>query len=113
MIICLGQGGKPVLHPSLRSPCCAVAGKVAGRPKSPPDDVPEDDRGRVFDRFTRLRPEAGGGSGLGLALVSALVQGRCGTATAGATSGGGARLEIRWPTPPPSRDNHDGESSFS
>jgi signal transduction histidine kinase len=63
--------------------------------------IPEDDRKRVFDRFTRLRPEAGGGSGLGLALVAALVQGRGGTATASATPTGGARLEIRWPTPPP------------
>ncbi len=60
--------------------------------------IPEDDRERVFDRFTRLRPEAGGGSGLGLALVAALVQGRGGTATAGATHTGGARLEVRWPT---------------
>ena len=59
-------------------------------------DTPREDR---FDRFTRLRPEAGGGSGLGLALVAALVRGRGGTATAGATPSGGARLEIRWPTP--------------
>ncbi|MBV9919481.1 MAG: HAMP domain-containing histidine kinase, partial [Pseudonocardia sp.] len=62
--------------------------------------IPEADRERVFDRFTRLRPEAGGGSGLGLALVEALVQGRGGTAVAGATPTGGARLEIRWPTAP-------------
>lgn len=68
--------------------------------------IPEADRQRVFDRFTRLRPEAGGGSGLGLALVAALVQGRGGTATASATPTGGARLEVRWPTPPP-----QGESS--
>jgi signal transduction histidine kinase len=61
--------------------------------------IPEADRERVFDRFTRLRPEAGGGSGLGLALVSALVRGRGGTATAGATPSGGARIEVRWPTP--------------
>jgi two-component system, OmpR family, sensor kinase len=63
--------------------------------------IPEADRERVFDRFTRLKPNAGGGSGLGLALVAALVHGRRGTATAGATPTGGARLEIRWPTPTP------------
>lgn len=62
--------------------------------------IPEPDRERVFDRFTRLVPEAGGGSGLGLALVAALVRGRGGTATAGATLSGGARLEIRWPAAP-------------
>ncbi len=62
--------------------------------------IPEADRERVFDRFTRLQPEAGGGSGLGLALVAALVRGRGGTATAGATMAGGARIEVRWPVGP-------------
>ena len=58
------------------------------------------DRQRVFDRFVRLSPEAGGGgAGLGLALVAALVQGRGGTATAGAAPSGGARVEVRWRTP--------------
>jgi two-component system, OmpR family, sensor kinase len=63
--------------------------------------IPEADRLRVFDRFTRLDQEAGGGAGLGLALVAALVQGREGTVSAGATSSGGARLEVRWPTATP------------
>ena len=71
--------------------------------------IPQADRERVFDRFTRLRPEAGGGSGLGLALVAALVRGRGGTATAGATPSGGARMEVRWPTPAP----HDSEPRLS
>jgi signal transduction histidine kinase len=55
----------------------------------------------VFDRFTRLEPDvesrAGGGAGLGLALVAALVAGRGGTVAAGEAPGGGARLEVRWP----------------
>lgn len=59
--------------------------------------IPPGDRLRVFDRFTRLDPEGGGGAGLGLALVAALVAGRGGTVVAGATAGGGARLEVRWP----------------
>ncbi|OJY43581.1 HAMP domain-containing sensor histidine kinase [Pseudonocardia sp. 73-21] len=59
--------------------------------------IPPGDRLRVFDRFTRLDPEGGGGAGLGLALVAALVQGRGGTVAAGATAAGGARLEVRWP----------------
>ena len=63
--------------------------------------IPEADRQRIFDRFVRLSPEAGtgGGAGLGLALVAALVQSRGGTATAGAAPSGGARIEVRWRTP--------------
>jgi signal transduction histidine kinase len=62
--------------------------------------IPEADRQRIFDRFLRLSPEAGGGAGLGLALVAALVQGRGGSVTAGATPSGGARIEVRWPATP-------------
>jgi signal transduction histidine kinase len=68
------------------------------------DDGPgiaEADRRRIFDRFLRLNPEAGGGAGLGLPLVAALVQGRGGTVAVGAREGGGARFEVRWPAPPP------------
>ncbi|WP_214405512.1 sensor histidine kinase [Pseudonocardia lacus] len=60
--------------------------------------IPEADRQRIFDRFLRLNPEAGGGAGLGLPLVAALVQGRGGTVTVGARDTGGARFEVRWPT---------------
>jgi two-component system OmpR family sensor kinase len=67
--------------------------------------IPEADRERVFDRFTRLEPDVEGratgataGAGLGLALVAALVAGRGGTVSAGEAAGGGARLEVRWPT---------------
>lgn len=59
--------------------------------------IPAPDRDRVFDRFTRLDPHAGGGAGLGLALVAALVAGRDGTVVAGESGSGGARLEVRWP----------------
>jgi two-component system, OmpR family, sensor kinase len=40
---------------------------------------------------------SGGGAGLGLALVAALVAGRGGSVVAGEAAGGGARLEVRWP----------------
>jgi signal transduction histidine kinase len=59
--------------------------------------IPEADRERIFDRFVRISPEAGGGAGLGLALVAALVQGRGGVVSAGATPTGGGRIEVRWP----------------
>jgi len=62
--------------------------------------VPEEDRQRVFDRFTRLEADRGGvtgGAGLGLALVAALVHGRSGTVRMTASPDGGARVEARWP----------------
>ncbi len=59
--------------------------------------IPAADRERIFDRFVRLAPEAGGGAGLGLALVAALVHGRGGVVSAGATPTGGGRIEVRWP----------------
>ena len=63
--------------------------------------IPEADRSRVFDRFTRLDPDSGHGSGLGLALVDAVVRGRGGTVGATAAPTGGARLEVRWPAVAP------------
>jgi len=66
--------------------------------------VPEEDRRRVFDRFTRLEADRGGvsgGAGLGLALVMALLSGRGGTVRMTASPDGGARVEARWPAAAP------------
>jgi signal transduction histidine kinase len=66
--------------------------------------VPEADRRRVFDRFTRLEADRGGvsgGAGLGLALVMALVTGRGGVVRMAASPDGGARVEVRWPSAGP------------
>jgi signal transduction histidine kinase len=61
--------------------------------------IPEADRDRVFDRFTRLddaRARDAGGSGLGLAIVKELVRRHGGTVTLG-DGQPGLRVEIRLP----------------
>jgi signal transduction histidine kinase len=61
--------------------------------------IPEPDRERVFDRFTRLddgRARDAGGSGLGLAIVRELVRRHHGTVTLH-DAGPGLRAEIRLP----------------
>jgi signal transduction histidine kinase len=66
--------------------------------------IPIADRGRVFDRFTRLddaRARDAGGAGLGLAIVRELVRRHGGTVRlADATPGPGLRAEIRLPAAP-------------
>ena len=62
--------------------------------------IPEADRERVFDRFTRLdegRDRDGGGAGLGLAMVRAIVERHRGTVTVDSGALGGARFVVRLP----------------
>jgi signal transduction histidine kinase len=62
--------------------------------------IPSDDRSRIFERFVRLdeaRTRDGGGAGLGLAIVHEVTTAHGGTVTAGESSNGGARLEVRLP----------------
>ena len=71
------------------------------------DDGPgiaEDDRERVFDRFTRLdeaRDRDHGGTGLGLAIVSEIVRRHGGTVEVDHSSTGGALLRVDLPRNPP------------
>jgi signal transduction histidine kinase len=61
--------------------------------------IPEADRERVFDRFTRLddaRARDAGGSGLGLAIVRELVRRHGGTITLG-DAGPGLRVDVLLP----------------
>jgi signal transduction histidine kinase len=65
--------------------------------------IPNAERERVFERFTRLdegRARSYGGVGLGLALVRGIAAAHGGTAQADATENGGARLVVRIPRVP-------------
>ncbi|HLL91740.1 MAG TPA: HAMP domain-containing sensor histidine kinase [Solirubrobacteraceae bacterium] len=64
-----------------------------------PGIAPEQ-RERVFRRFHRTdaaRDRASGGAGLGLAIVRAIAQAHAGTARAGRSAEGGARVELELP----------------
>lgn len=66
------------------------------------EGIAAEDRRRIFERFTRLgeaRTRDNGGAGLGLAVVASLVQEMGGTVTAGDSPLGGARFELRFPSP--------------
>jgi CHASE2 domain-containing sensor protein len=59
------------------------------------------DRGRIFEPWWRgTQPDAGGGAGLGLAFVAAVMERHRGRATASGRDGGGAQIEIWLPDDP-------------
>jgi signal transduction histidine kinase len=62
--------------------------------------IPEEDRGRVFDRFVRLdsdRARSSGGAGLGLAIVAEVVAAHGGNVTIGDRPGGGMLVTVHLP----------------
>lgn len=59
--------------------------------------IPETERESAFQRFVRGSQSVPGGSGLGLALVRETAQTLGGSATAGESSTGGLRVEVRLP----------------
>jgi signal transduction histidine kinase len=61
--------------------------------------VPEEERARIFERFSRGSTAARSGSGLGLALVAQQADLHGGTAAMEASPMGGARLVLRLPAP--------------
>jgi signal transduction histidine kinase len=66
--------------------------------------VPDSERDRVFERFTRLdssRSSSDGGTGLGLAITRDIVERHGGSVTVEDSSAAGARFVVRLPTSPP------------
>ena len=64
--------------------------------------IPEGDRARVFERFTRLSPSRSrdiGGAGLGLAVVRRIAEQHGATVRVDRAPQGGARLEVRFALP--------------
>lgn len=56
--------------------------------------VPAADRERIFERFERLRPDRGGGVGLGLSIVRAVAQAHGASVTLSDSPLGGLRVEV-------------------
>lgn len=64
--------------------------------------IPESERAKVFHPFVRLdvsRDRRTGGYGLGLAIVSRIMQWHGGEVLLSQSPQGGARFELRWPSP--------------
>ena len=62
--------------------------------------IPEEDRERVFESFVRLDPSrarVSGGSGLGLAVVRALMLAHGGEVGLGSSPLGGTRATLKFP----------------
>src|SRR6266540_2257567 len=88
---------------------------VADRGPGLPPEVAD----RVFERFYRgdpARSRGTGGAGLGLSIVSAIVEAHGGSVTAASPDGGGAAFEVRLPVRPedatgPASEQPDGSPS--
>jgi signal transduction histidine kinase len=64
------------------------------------EGIPDRDRARIFERFTRLgdaRDRDSGGSGLGLSIVTEIMSAHDGYVTVGDAPGTGARFELSLP----------------
>ena len=65
--------------------------------------MPEAEREKIFERFFRTdssRSRNSGGSGLGLSIVSSVMQAHGGYAQALETDGGGLTIRLAFPTAP-------------
>jgi signal transduction histidine kinase len=86
---------------SVEVEAAATAGGVLVAVRDDGAGIPETERDRVFERFTRLdeaRDRDEGGSGLGLAIVRELVRAHGGEVRLGDAPGGGLRVELTLPS---------------
>ena len=72
-----------------------TAGGCGSRSTTPGPGIPEEERGRIFDRFHRAT-DSTGGAGLGLAIADAIVRATGGRWRVGASPAGGASLSVAW-----------------
>jgi signal transduction histidine kinase len=86
-----GAAVRVVVRPSHGA--ASVAVEDAG-----PGVAPED-RQRVFDRFWRAPDAPAGGTGLGLAIAKWIAEHHAGSISVDRSEAGGARFEVRLPTP--------------
>ncbi len=87
-------------HESIRISGSGSEGVITVEIEDDGDGVPLADRGRIFDRFTRLdeaRARQAGGSGLGLSIVRAAVEDLGGTVIVGDSALGGASFAVMIP----------------
>ena len=78
--------------------------------------IPEQERDNVFQPFVRLdtsRDRRTGGYGLGLAIVSRIMQWHNGEVKLSQSPQGGARFELRWPSPLRAVNGNAGNGSGS
>jgi signal transduction histidine kinase len=64
--------------------------------------VAPEDRERIFDRFWRAPGAPAGGTGLGLAIAKWIADHHDGSISVEPSAAGGARFEVRIPSPSPS-----------
>lgn len=93
----VGEGGHVWVELS------AEAGSAVLSVRDDGPGIPDEDVGRLFDRFYRAdtsRARSRGGAGLGLAIVRAIIASHGGTIEAANLPAGGARLTVRLPALP-------------
>ena len=94
------SGTGDVVDPATGSPHAGAAGAVVITVSDEGEGIPQELRNRVFTKFWKHGIR--GGSGLGMYIVHGLCRVHGGSITIGDAPGGGALLEVVWPTQAPS-----------